>query len=85
MSLNPRVKGEKHGSGNKKGKKKCIEAYKTTDFRNKMMAASPELAALNRLFHVGEEVNRFQLQDLRSCNANLDAKLQEKSRESKQK
>jgi len=83
MSLNPHVKGGKHGSGKKPGKEECKQIFAQQEFRDQLIAASPEIAILDRLFHVAEEVNRFQLEDLRRCNPSLDSKLRSVSHKPK--
>jgi len=83
MSLNPHVKGEKHGSGGKgSGKDECVAAFKSEDLRTRMTEASPEVAMLVRLFKVAEEVNRHQMSELRSCHPAFDSKVRAKEESS---
>lgn len=67
MSLNQHVKGEKHKSFKPDDYKRCAATFQDPAFQEKIMKASPELAILNRLWKTAVEVNRFQLEDLRTC------------------
>ena len=46
---------------------RCKERFKDTRFQADLLAASPELRALNRLYKVGVEVNRVQKDELLQC------------------
>jgi hypothetical protein len=66
-SLNPEVTGGMHSTSTLKEYHRCKEIYEKEEFQQNLLRASPELAVLYRLFHVGLEVNRFQLQEMKSC------------------
>ena len=68
-SLNPNVKGSKHESRRDPQISRCRKLFATESFRKTLLDASPELAALVRLYHVAREVNRVQLEELRSCSS----------------
>jgi len=68
-SRNQNVTGSNHKSGGRKEKRRCSSEYKDPSFRQKMIESSREVAALVRLYDIGVEVNRFQLEELRSCPA----------------
>mmetsp|Transcript_10509 Transcript_10509/g.12374 ORF Transcript_10509/g.12374 Transcript_10509/m.12374 type:complete len:82 (+) Transcript_10509:1402-1647(+) len=56
--------GGKHGT-----KKRSIEkvTYANLTFQQQLIKASPEIAALDRLYKVGVEVNRFQQEEVKNC------------------
>jgi len=57
------------GQGQHKSAKSdyCKERFEEAAFQAKLMAASPELATLMRLYEVGVKVNAFQKQELEQC------------------
>jgi hypothetical protein len=67
MSLNPHVKGAAHSTGNKAEQQRCKARFSNSTFQELLKQKSPILAALDRLYKVGVEVNRFQLEELQSC------------------
>jgi hypothetical protein len=67
MSNNPQVIGPRHPTANTSEKRRCSKLYQNETFRELFREASPHLRALERLFHVGVEVNRFQNEELRQC------------------
>ena len=67
-SLNMNVRGARHSTRNKESND-CKRRFEDPDFQAKLLELSPELRALNRLYEVAKEVNRFQLQELRECSA----------------
>jgi len=48
-------------------KLRCKSYYSDPSFQEKLISNSPAIAALVRLYQVGLEVNRFQMQELESC------------------
>ena len=46
----------------------CSARFKDPQFQQVLIAASPELASLMRLYEIGVEVNRFQRQELQQCS-----------------
>jgi hypothetical protein len=67
-SLNPQVRGDIHHSGGKLENVNCKTRFNNPNFRARLLASSPELRVINRLYQVAKEVNRFQLQELRQCS-----------------
>jgi len=70
--LNLHLKNSSHSSINKKNKERaaeCKEIYAGETFRNKVRKDLPVLAAMERLYYVGVEVNRFQQEELSRCSA----------------
>jgi hypothetical protein len=68
MSNNPHIIGPKHRTANTDEKRRCSNLYQHNEtFRELFREASPHFRALERLFHVGLEVNRFQKEELRQC------------------
>lgn len=68
-SLNKDVEGGKHGSGSHPEAMRCKKVFKDPDFQSKMMARSPALSALYRLWRIAVEVNEFQTKELAECPA----------------
>jgi hypothetical protein len=68
-SLNPHVQGARHKSNTNKALAKCKDKFANPKQRQWMRNNSPEVAALWRLYQVAIEVNRFQLEELRSCSS----------------
>jgi hypothetical protein len=69
-SLNPEVTGGGHSSKRSYGGTYdyCKNLwYKNTTWHRQLLEASPEIAMLNRLWNTAQEVNRFQLAELKSC------------------
>lgn len=67
-------KGEKHASGGGAEKERCIAIYSDESFRAKLTEKLPVLGTLERLYKLGKEVNRAQIEDLRQCNSNFRSK-----------
>jgi hypothetical protein len=67
MSLNPHVEGSRHPSSKSKEHRRCAALFQNTTFQERFKEKLPVLAVLDRLFHVGVEVNRFQREELRQC------------------
>jgi hypothetical protein len=56
----------RHSTEGGKEQQRCKALYqKNVTFQNELMNRSPALAALHRLFHIGVQVNRFQIQELK--------------------
>lgn len=68
MSRNPKVHGGRHSTKDTDDKIRCAEKFKEEEFQQKLMNASPELAALVRLYNIGVEVNKFQKEELETCS-----------------
>lgn len=47
----------------------CKHLYNDSAVQRQFIEASPAIAALDRLFHVGVQVNEFQLRELQTCGA----------------
>jgi hypothetical protein len=67
MSLNPHVKGSLHSSGNRAEQRRCKKRFSNAKFQELLKQKSPIVASLDRLYKVGVQVNRFQLEELQSC------------------
>jgi len=68
-SLNLHIKGGKHKSPVSDEAARCKHLYLEDEgFRFQLLAASPELAVADRLYKIGVEVNRFQLNELQQCD-----------------
>jgi len=68
MTLNPNVQGGQHKSKTTEHSAACKDLYqKNETFQEDIRSTIPAFAALERLYHVGIEVNRFQLQELKQC------------------
>ena len=72
-SLNPHVRGATHSSGFKSENIHCKARFQDSKFQARLLALSPELRVINRLYQVAKEVNQFQLQELRQCSASTFA------------
>mmetsp|Transcript_37897 Transcript_37897/g.44134 ORF Transcript_37897/g.44134 Transcript_37897/m.44134 type:complete len:153 (+) Transcript_37897:323-781(+) len=68
-SLNQNVSGSKHSTGKSDAVLQCQSLYQDPIFQKKLLSASDEFAALDRLIKVGISVNRFQQEELNACNA----------------
>jgi hypothetical protein len=68
-SLNPHVRGAKHTTGDSPENVRCKARFQEKDFQAKLLELSPELRALNRLYQVAKEVNRFQRKELQECSS----------------
>lgn len=68
MSLNPKVHGSTHSTKNFVDKIRCDEKFQEKEFQRKLINASPELAALVRLYDIGVEVNKFHKEELETCS-----------------
>lgn len=70
-SLNPHVVGERHESSSASPEEaaRCKRLYRhNRTFQKLMLQSSPEVAALERLYRLGVEVNRFQRKELEQCS-----------------
>jgi hypothetical protein len=67
MSLNPNVTGARHESSKAMNIIRCSSLFGTEDFQERFKEKLPILAALDRLYKVGVEVNRFQQEELKQC------------------
>jgi hypothetical protein len=67
MSLNPHVKGKLHSSGNGAEQRRCKDKFANASFQELLKQKSPFIAAMDRLYKVGVQVNRFQFEELQSC------------------
>ena len=69
MSRNPHVIGQLHATGSSDEKKRCTQLYlNNATFQEELMQRAPLVRVMQRLYKVGVEVNRHQLNDLRSCD-----------------
>jgi hypothetical protein len=68
-SRNPQVRGPKHSLASTKSMKRCTDLFFNATVQEQLLRESPELAALHRLYQVAVEVNRFQLEELRTCSS----------------
>mmetsp|Transcript_10435 Transcript_10435/g.25226 ORF Transcript_10435/g.25226 Transcript_10435/m.25226 type:complete len:537 (-) Transcript_10435:1504-3114(-) len=72
MSLNPHVWGDRHTSAiwDIKEHGRCSKLYtKNETFRQAVRDASPHFSAVERLYYIGVEVNRFQQEELEQCRS----------------
>ena len=69
MSRNLDVTGQMHSTSNKGDYDMCQDLFASEDFQKQLMTKHRAVALLVRLFRVAEEVNRFQLQELRECRS----------------
>jgi hypothetical protein len=68
MSMNPHIIGKTHPGVPSNESRRCRALYQTdVAFRNSVRRSIPEFAALDRLYQVGLQVNRFQYQELANC------------------
>jgi len=72
-SLNPEVKGGRHGTSKRIESKRCKEIYEDPDFQAKVLEKSPAVAAMVRLYKIAVEVNEFQTKELAECSASFAA------------
>jgi len=68
MHLNYTQNMTDDGSHQSKKDRHCAARFQDPKFQQELLAASPELAALKRLYEIGMEVNRFQVQELMQCS-----------------
>ena len=61
------AKMEQHSTSTTGEASRCKQRYKDSAFQQELLAASPELRAIHRLYQVGVEVKRFQWQELQEC------------------
>jgi len=57
-----------HKSRITKDRELCVEQYNGTEFQARMLEASPEIAALVRLYKVGVEVNKHHMEEIQRCS-----------------
>jgi hypothetical protein len=67
MSLNPNVQGAFHSTGKGPEQLRCKDKFANASFQALLKERSPIIAAIDRLYHVGVQVNRFQLEELQMC------------------
>lgn len=68
MSNNPHVIGPTHATAKSTEQKRCSTKFRTDEATQaELRAALPHFAALERLYKVGVEVNRFQRKELSQC------------------
>jgi len=68
MSNNPHIYGPTHATVKTVEQRRCTHKFqKNKTIRASLRAALPHFAALERLYHVGVEVNRFQTRELSQC------------------
>ena len=67
MSLNPKIKGNRHSSKGGDDAERCRSLYQDPSFQQKLRSKSPAVAALDRLYHLAVQVNRHQLRELEQC------------------
>lgn len=67
MRRNPHVRGKLHASGGDEEKIRCNKAYRDPSFQSSLKELVPFVAVLEHLYEVAVEVNRFQLEELRTC------------------
>jgi len=59
------VKGGSHKS---KKDEYCEALFRDPQYQQQLLALSPELAVLKRLYEIGVEVNRYQMRELEQCS-----------------
>lgn len=69
MSLHPHVQGTSHTSGNGMENRRCKDIWKQPEFQEEIMAGSPAIATLHRLYQVGLQVNAHQKAEIQQCKA----------------
>jgi hypothetical protein len=68
MALNPNVMGGDHATEKTNENLACKELFGTDEtFRESVRKTVPAFAALERMYHLGVEVNAFQKEELRQC------------------
>mmetsp|Transcript_11867 Transcript_11867/g.22827 ORF Transcript_11867/g.22827 Transcript_11867/m.22827 type:complete len:679 (-) Transcript_11867:416-2452(-) len=77
MSIHADVEGELHDTGTNGYIAKCKETFKNPGFRQKLREACPPMAALERLYDVAVEVNRFQVREL-AASPHVDPAVRER-------
>ena len=66
-SINVRTDGRNHSTKEIRGSERCKKKFRETSFQTRLIAASPQVAALHRLYQMAVEVNRFQRNELQTC------------------
>jgi len=79
MSIHSDMEGELHDTGTNGYIAQCKETFKDPDFRRKLREACPAMAALERLYDVAVEVNRFQVREL-AASPSVDPAVRERLR-----
>jgi len=69
MSRNLDVSGQMHSTSKKGDYDMCQDLFASEEFQKQVMTKHRAVALLVRLFRVAEEVNRFQIQELRECSS----------------
>ena len=67
LRRNPQVRGQSHATKKTDENLACKELYKDEAFRQHVRDKIPAFAALERLYHLGEKVNRFPQEELAQC------------------
>ena len=58
----------------------CQERFQTEQFQQDLVAASPELQALIRLYRIGVQVNSFQMRELEECSGRTLSVMENQTR-----
>jgi hypothetical protein len=72
MSLNPHVTGQRHPSQKGSEIERCAKVFQQPDFQERSKREIPIVAAVDRLYQLGVQVNRFQQEELRQCQEKRD-------------
>ena len=68
MTYNPHIQGRDHATLPSEENKACKKLFGTDEeFRESVRQKVPAFAALERIYHVAIEVNRFQKEELQQC------------------
>ena len=68
MTYNPEVVGDDHATSKSEENKQCKTLFTTDEqFRTRVRTMVPAFAALERIYHVGITVNRYQQDELQRC------------------
>jgi hypothetical protein len=72
MTRNPHVEGKKHESGGDDPNEveRCKALFMSPEYQDETKRKIPEMKLIEKLFHVGVEVNRFQREELSQCRRN---------------
>ena len=74
LTLSANVRGSTHKSGGGDEKVRCKAVYSDPEFRAKMKDKIPVLASLERLYDLGVQVHKSQMNDLRQCSPQFRSK-----------
>ena len=68
MTYNPEIVGDDHATAKSEENKQCKTLFTTDEqFRTRVRTMVPAFAALERIYHVGITVNRYQQAELQRC------------------